>query len=268
VKPEDRITAYLFANTSRLQFSTVDLVVQDVKLNVFYGMSPISDEKIREVVVKWASIYAIGLLIGPPGAGQAASPTPGAPAPSDSELIATVKKAITTVTDGITIGKKGANINIGVTGPTANLKKGDNAVSLGISWTGTLKLDANSGPLHFSGRLAKDKWEITLSYPQDTYIPNLSTLGKVFTEGENAIVKMADATRSFSNINDVSKISALVKPHAAALQEAVDAASGIAKANKKGGSSFGFKLSSPEPGPGEQSIPPGVQGQIVFTYVF
>ena len=164
--------------------------------------------------------------------------------------------------------KKGANVNIGVTGLTANLKKGDNAASFGLSWTGTLKLDAESGPFHFSGKLSKDKWEITLSFPQDTYIPDLSSLGRVFKDGENAIGKMAEATRSFNNINDANKIGALIKPHAAALQDAVEAASGIAKASKKGGSSFGFKLTSPEPGPGEQGIPSGIQGSIVFTYVF
>ena len=79
---------------------------------------------------------------------------------------------------------------------------------------------------------------------------------------------MADATRSFSNISDAGKIGALIKPHAAAVQDAVDAASGIAKASKQGGASFGFKVGSPEPGPGEEGIPRGVQGSVVFTYVF
>jgi hypothetical protein len=51
-------------------------------------------------------------------------------------------------------------------------------------------------------------------------------------------------------------------------QEAVEAASGIAEANKKGGPSFGFKLGSPQPGPGEQGVPGGIEGSIVFTYVF
>ena len=139
---------------------------------------------------------------------------------------------------------------------------------LGISWTGTLKLDAESGPFHFSGTLSKDKWEITLSLPQDTYIPNLSTLGTVFTEGEKAIGKMADATRSFNNIGDAAKVGALIKPHVAAIEDAVDAVSGIAKAPRKGGASFGFKLGSPDPGPGQQGMPGGFQAMAVFTYVF
>ncbi|HSB63755.1 MAG TPA: hypothetical protein VLJ18_06285 [Thermoanaerobaculia bacterium] len=269
MKPEDRITAYLFAHKSSVEFSTVDLVVKDVKLSVFYGMTPISDDEIRKVVVRWASINAVGLLLRQPAAGSSVSTGPGTPATTaDSDLVDAVKRAISTINDGVTIGKKGANVNIGVTGLTANLKKDDRSASLGISWGGTLKLDAESGPFHFSGNLAKDKWEITLSFPQDTYIPDLSSLGKVFTEGERALGKMADATRGFSNISDAGKIGALIKPHAAAVQDAVDAASGIAKASRQGGASFGFKVGSPEPGPGEEGIPGGVQGSVVFTYVF
>lgn len=269
MNPEDRIIAYLFAQKKRIEYSTMDFVIKDVKLSVFYGISPISDEEIRQIVVRWASINAVGLVLGPSAAGPSASPTPGTSPASDSELIDAVKKAISTINDGVTIGKKDANnINIGVTGLTANLKKGDSSAALGISWTGTLKLDAESGPFHFSGNLSKDKWEITLSFPQDTYIPNLSTLGKVFTEGERAIGRIADATRTFNNVSDASKIGAMVKPYAGSVQDAVEAVSGIAKASKKGGPSFGFKLGSPEPAPGEQGMPGGVQGTLVFTYVF
>jgi hypothetical protein len=69
-------------------------------------------------------------------------------------------------------------------------------------------------------------------------------------------------------VSDVNKVSALIKPHAAAIEKAVEAANGLAKADKKGGPSFGFKLGSPEPGPGEQGMPKGVQGTLVFTYRF
>ena len=270
MRPEDRITAYLYAHQASLQYSdsTIDSVVKDVKLSVFYGMSPISDDAIRKVVAQWATFNAPGLLLKPSTVG-APAPGPGAPPSNpDSELIDAVKRAVSTVNGGVTIGRSGANVNIGVTGLTANLKNGDNSASLGISWGGTLKLDAESGPFHFSGNLSKDKWEITLSLPQDTYIPDLSSLGKVFTEGERAVGKMADATRSFNNISDAAKVGALMKPHLAAIQDAVDAVSGIAKASKKGGASFGFKLGSPDPGPGDQGIPRGVQGTVVFTYTF
>jgi hypothetical protein len=79
---------------------------------------------------------------------------------------------------------------------------------------------------------------------------------------------MAEATRSFKSIEDARKVGALIKPHAEAAKGAVEALGGIMKADKKGGASFGFKLGSPPAGPDADKPPPGVQGTIVFTYVF
>jgi len=271
MKPEDRIVAFLFANKSKVEYSSLDLVVSKIKLELFYNMSPLTDDAIRVVVSKWAAFNAPGLILrsdsfDTPGAG---APAPAGPPAADSELVDAVKKAIKTVNDGVTVGKKNANVNLGVTGLTANLKNGEeNALTVGISWSGTLKLDAESGPFHVSGTLAKDKWEVVLSFPQDTYIPNLSTVGKVFTEAEKGLGKMAAATQSFHNISDVSKVGALIKPHVSAVQDAVEAVSGIAKANKKGGMSLGFKFGSPDPMPGQDGMPGGVQGTVVWTYVF
>jgi hypothetical protein len=85
MKPEDGITAYLFAHKASVEFSTIDLVVKDVKLGVFYGMSPISDDEIRKVVVQWATINAVGLLIRQPSGGSSVSTGPGTPsAPADT----------------------------------------------------------------------------------------------------------------------------------------------------------------------------------------
>lgn len=267
--PENRITTYLNARTSNIESSPIEQVVKDVKQSVFFGMSPIADEEIRRIVSRWAMFHAVGLLVKPPACDSHAAPAPGPrPAPADSELVDAVKKAIATINNGVTLGKTGANVKLGVTGLTANLKSGEASVSAGVSWAGTLKLAATSGPVHFQGTLSKDKWELTLSFPQGTYIPDLSSLGNVFSEGERAVGKMADATRSLANVSDTSKIGALIKPHAAALQNAVEAARGIAGASDKGGPSFGFKVGSPQPGPGEQGIPNGVEGSVVFTYVF
>jgi hypothetical protein len=66
---------------------------------------------------------------------------------------------------------------------------------------------------------------------------------------------MADATRRFNSIGDVRKVGALIKPNVSAVEDAVDAVSGIAKAPKKGGMSFGFKIGSPDPMPGQQGMP-------------
>ena len=266
--PQDRITDYLGSHRTGLQFSTLDAVVQQVKLSVFYGMSPLSDDEIRKVVSQWAMFNAVGLLLkDPPGASSAPSaPRNPAAANSDSNLVAAVRKAVTAISDGVTIGRKDVNINLGVTGPTANLKRGNSSISIGGSWTGTLKIDANSGPFHFSGSLSTDSWSITLSFPQDTYIPDLSSVTKVFTEGYAAVGQIAQATAGLTSVSDVGRVGALVKPQLDKVQKAVDAAQGIY--NAKRGFSFGFNLENAPAFPGQQGMPSGVQGGLVFSYVF
>jgi hypothetical protein len=54
----------------------------------------------------------------------------------------------------VTIRKGAGSMKIGVSGLTANLKPGDGSASLGISSGGTLGLEANFGPFHFSGELS------------------------------------------------------------------------------------------------------------------
>jgi hypothetical protein len=263
---EARINAYLDANKGSLRFAKIDEIVQQVKLFVFYGASPISDDEVRKIVARWAIFNPVWILPEPP-LGRPSAPGPPSPTP-DSDFIDAVKKAITTVSDGATIRKGAGSVNIGVSGFTANLKQFDSSASFVISWAGTLGLRANSGPFHFSSDLSKDKWEMTLSFPQETPVPDLSALSKVFSDGERAVRNIAAATASFNNLNDARNIGALIKPHVAAVEDAVEAVSGIAEADKKGGMSFGFKLGSPEPGPGEQGIPKGVQGTATFTYWF
>jgi hypothetical protein len=281
MNPEASIKAYLDANKGSLRFARIDEIVQQVKLFVFYGASPISDDEVRKIIARWAIFNPVWLLPEPPLGKPSVPPAPGPPSPTpDSDFIDAVKKAITTVSNGVTVRKGAGSVTIGISGLTANLRqcrgpsgedgdeKCDSSASLEISWSGTLGLRANSGPFHFSSDLSKDKWEMTLSFPQDAPVYDLSTLGKVFSDGERAVRNIAAATASFNNLNDARKIGALIKPDVAAVEDAVKAARGIAEANKKGGMSFGFKLGSPEPGPGEQGIPKGVQGTAVFTYWF
>jgi hypothetical protein len=269
VTVEERITNYLFTHKSTVELSSVDQVVNDVRVKLFYGMSPLADDEVRKIVVRWARIHAIGLISNQLDSdAEPGDPSPGPRTNSDSEFIDAVKKAITAVNNGVTIGKAGANVNLGVTGATGKLKKGRNSASLNISWTGTLKLNAASGPFHLTGTLSKDTWEIVLSFPQDTYIPNVATLGKVFSEGERALEKMVEATGNLHSISDVGKVGALMKPHTGAVQTAVEKINDVRKASKKGGTSFGFRVGSPDPGPGDQGMRGGVQGTIVFTYVF
>jgi hypothetical protein len=267
---EDRIIAYLNAHKGSIEFSTMDLVIADVKQSVFYGMSPISDDEIRTIVARWAAFNAVGLLLDPALTNPAASPAPRKPAPlSDSELsdlIDAIKKAVSTVGAGVTLPRKGAaNINLSVTGLTAKLKTGGTSVSLGVSVGEALMFKVESGPFHVSANLSSSSWDITLSFPRDTYIHDLAKLPTVFTNGERAVEKIANALPGLDNVADIRKFTAVIKPDVAAVQEAIGAASGIAKANRTGGSSFGFKLGSPPSTPGQQGIPPGWQVTVDWT---
>ena len=273
MNPEDRIRAYLSGNQSKLQYLSLDQIVKQVKLNVFFGMSPIQDDAILAIIKRWAMFNLPTLLLSPGTANGAGSspPSPGGPqsAPSStSDMLDAVKKAVSTVADGVTLGSDKQNVVIKVTGATANLKRGNNEVSLGISWGGTLEMNAHSGPFYFNGTLAKDKWEISLTFPRDSSIPDMSKLGDVFRAGEKSVRNLADAASKISSVDDAKKISALVKPDISAVQEAADALSSIADHPSGGGISFGFKLGSPDPMPGETGMPKGYQGTIVFTYTF
>jgi len=111
MNPEARIKAYLDANKGSLRFATIDQIVQQVKLFVFYGASPISDDDVRKIVSRWAIFHPVWLLPEPPLDKPSAPPAAGPTAPTpDSDFIDAVKKAITTVSNGVTIRKGAGSI--------------------------------------------------------------------------------------------------------------------------------------------------------------
>jgi hypothetical protein len=250
-----RVRAYLEKNKKRLQTLSVDFIVWEVRLNVA-GVALLLDSELRATVAVWRSLN--GPLF----------PYPIAPPPSlaESKLIEAVKKGVSMVIEGVDIQHGAGKVNISVSGLTAELKKGDARLAAGVSWGGTLSLEAEAGNFHLAGELSAERWEIKLSYPEDTAIPDLSKLSKVFGEGEGALRKIIGATAGFRNVNDISRIKETIKPHLQPVKDAVEAVKGIAKA--PAGVSFGIALGSPEPMPGETGIPRGIQGQVTFTIRF
>jgi hypothetical protein len=251
-----RVQAYLAQNKKRLQMMSVDFIVSDVRLFV-PGNALLLDSELRATVAIWRS------LNGP----LYPLPAPAPPAAADSKLIESVKKGVTTVIEGVDVKYGAGKVNISVSGLTAELKKGDARLAAGVSWGGALGVEAEAGNFHLSGELSSERWELKLSYPEDTAIPDLSKLGKVFGEGESAMRKIIGATSGFRNLNDIARIKEAVKPHMQPVKDAVDAVKGIAKAPAKG-VSVGISLGSPEPLPGETGIPRGVQGQVTLTIRF
>jgi hypothetical protein len=252
-----RVQAYLYHNKKRLEVVSVDLIVWEVRMFVPEA-SRLLDSELRATVAIWRS------LNGP----LYPLPIPAPPTAGESKLIEAVKKGVTTVIEGVDIKHGAGKVNISITGLTAELKKGDARLAAGVSWGGTLGVEAEAGNFHLSGELSSDRWELKLSYPEDTAIPDLSKLGKVFGEGEGAMRKIISATSSFRDLNDASRVKDAIKPHMQPVKDAVEAVKGIAKAPAKGGVSVGISVGSPEPLPGETGIPRGVQGQITLTLRF
>ena len=124
--------------------------------------------------------------------------------------------------------------------------------------------------MHFVSLVDFRKFLLNVSptFGRDSAVPDMSKLGKVFSEGEKSIRNLAAEASKFNNIEDAKKIGALVKPDIKAVQEAAEALSAIADHPKGGGFSFGFKFGSPDPQPGAnpEAMPPGWQSTIVFTY--
>jgi hypothetical protein len=251
------IDAYLAKNKTRLQVMDVDSIVWEVRLAV-PKVTLLADNEVRATVAIWRSLNGplYPMLMTPP------------PTNSESKLIEAVKAGVTTVIEGVKIKKGVGTLNITVTGVTAELKKGDLALSAGVSWGGTLGVEADAGPFHFSGELSSERWAINLSFPDDTSIPDLSKLGKVFGDGEAGLRKIIGATTSFRGLNDIARIKDAIHPYMQPVKDAVDAVQSIAKAPPKGGVSLGLSFGSPDPTPGQSGMPRGIQGQVTLTIRF
>jgi hypothetical protein len=256
------ILAYLNKNAIRLIVMGRPSILIEVR-SIVPGATRLPDYEVSGMIAVWQ--YQNGLS-DVPNAPATRNPSPAPTASDDPKLVKAVKDAISTVVEGVTVKPGVGTINIAVTGLTAELKKGDKSLSVSRSWGGTMSMNARAGNFYFAGELSPEKWSITLSFPDDTYIPNLSKVGEVFSKGEVGMRGILKATQGF-DLNELSKVQEAAKPHLTPVKEAVEAVKGIAKSTGKG-LSFGFSFGSPDPMPGQTGRTPGIQGQIVLTWQF
>ena len=249
-----RVQSYLHKHKSRLQHMTVDFIFSEVR-NLGPDSKDLLDSELTATIAVWLSLNRAPYTL-------PVTPSPTLP---DSKLIDAVKKGVTTVIDGVDIVRRDdGSLNVSIKGLTANLGKGTSA---NVSWGGTLSVETRKGDFHLSGELSSQKWSVTLSWPQDTYVPDLSKLGKVFGEGETAMRNIVGATASFRGLQDAGRVKAAIAPHVDAVTEAVKAAEGVAKKPAKN-VSFGLTIGSTAPMPGETGMPRGVQGGATLTLFF
>ena len=153
----------------------------------------LTDADIRAVIMDWMALNNVRTPL----------LTPVLDPVADGPIKAAVQQAAKTKTDPPTVDRLKGKISIGLGGLTGELTKGDANVSLTAGWGGKLQLDTAVGDFHFSGELAKDRWQVTLSYPDDTTVPNMTTLAKVMGEGEQALREAARSLGRFNNVNDI-----------------------------------------------------------------
>ena len=198
-------------------------------------------------------------------------PIPPAPASSssigDSKLVKGLQSAFTVAVEGIGIDQSHGFAKVSVKGPTVGLRKGEFSALGRVSFTGTYTIEAKYGDLHFSGSLAADRWEMSLSYPGETPVPDAAMLSEVFKKGEASFLAVAAEAASFQALEDVSKIAAKAKPHVQPVVDAVTAAGGLMDAQRKR-VNVGISASGPGPSPVQGISPPASSVNLTLTYSF
>lgn len=275
MNPESRVFAYLQANKGSLRFAnSIDEVVEQVKLFVFYGDSPLTTEQIRSMVARWTITNPILGMVKPTP--PPPPPPPAQPTASDSfaEIKNAVQKAVGLATETIKLKRGDTTVIIAVTGITSELKTPSGKVKLDIGWGGKVGIEANAGDIHFTGEISADGWELKLSLPGDTPVPDGSRLGQIFADGKTALGHILDGASRFQNVRDISQVASIIKPNLTKVKNGVEAVDGLRKAPNKRGVSFGFSLNNPDGKvdnlgrPERPGIPPGIEARATLTFWF
>jgi hypothetical protein len=69
------------------------------------------------------------------------------------------------------------------------------------------------GGLHLVGSISQDRWDLSLSFPNDAPAPMLAQLGRIFGRAETAMRGIVSATQGFRNLDDISAVSDAITPH-------------------------------------------------------
>jgi hypothetical protein len=209
-----------------------------------------------------------------PQAAEPATPQHGPPSgrvglpPRDSDLTAAVGNALAGVaSEKSIVERKHGKVAVSVGGSTVELKKGRFTASGTLTWGGGIGVAAKFGDLHFEGQVSAEKWELKLTYPTDTLVPNMADVTKIFREGHSALGNIADSASGFKHVRDIPGIQERVKEHLPAVKEAIDAIKGVADAKRK--FMIGGSVSGPGTGkPGTPGMPQGTTVGVTLTVRF
>jgi hypothetical protein len=196
-----------------------------------------------------------------PGAAPVYSPDS-----STGKLVDEVKKALTLVMDGVPIvDNLTGKITISAKGLTATSKRGGPTVNLG--WTGTLNTEITGGNFKLKNSLSRSGWSISLSYPKDAKILDVTQVGKVFGAAGNTISRVIDETFMLSDVQDVRPKVGFISGYVEPIADAIGLAQGIATRPKLG-LSISASIGSPAKSTGPSGQPGGIEGFLTLTYAW
>lgn len=251
------ITRYLkrLLDQKLLQTMSVDQAMAEVRKWV-QRANQMSEGDLRSVVLGFylsQSMYV-------PGAAAVYSPDS-----STGQLVTEVKKAITLVMDGVPIvDNLTGKVTISVKGLTATSRRGGPTVNLG--WTGTLNAEITGGNFKLKNSLSRSGWSISLSYPKDAKVLDVTKVGKVFGAAGNTISRIMDETFMLSDVQDVRPKVGFISGYVEPIADAIGLAQGIATRPKLGLSVSASVGSPAKPGPAGQTG--GVEGFLTLTYAW
>jgi hypothetical protein len=249
------VRSWLDANTENLRQRTIEELVARVRLNVPQA-AKLADLEIQSLAREWAASKNIQIPVIPPAGTVVTDPT--------LQIPDAVKKAFSIATEGVNVTRlPGGKLNISVKGVTAKLKRAE----INIGWGGSLGIDIPVKGFQLSGKLDKDTWEINLSAPGESSVPDLSRLADVFRKAETGLRDAISATAQLNTLDDPAKVMEAISPSIQPVKEAVEA---LQKISESPTVSFGISASGSTPGdksPGGQS-PGGVTLTATLTIRF
>lgn len=180
-----------------------------------------------------------------------------------------VKRAFSIATNGVNLVQfPNGRINVSVSGVTAHLAGG----RLNVGWAGSVGFEIPVEGFHLGGRLSSNSWELTLSLPGESSVPDLNKLADVFRKAEAAMQHMVRDTTDLPDLTNVAAVRAAIEPNISPVKEAVEALKNIAE-SAESPISVGIAASGPMPGReagagSDRNTPQGVSITATVTFRF
>jgi hypothetical protein len=244
-KPADKVRDWLRANTNSLRAMGETQIIQRVRTALGSEITRLNDADIAVLVKEWAREKGIQLPGPPAGAG-----------PSESEIVARLKKVLGAIPTSIDYKWNNGVATISVSGATVKLNAGKAQYSVSGSWGGNLEFKTQAQGVAFTASMSEKEWRLSLAYGE--LAPNLSELETVFKKGEAAL-RGALGDLDKVDWRNPSKTKQVFSPYLDPVKSAVDAVSKSAKQRPGAVSIGGWVGGGPSGGVGG-----GVQLTIVF----